>query len=351
MLSDSGVSFRRLGDIANPWRVRQGSTHVPKLSILIAARDEALLESSLVSVLQNRPPDCEIIVVNDEGYQDPYGLAGEVRFVPTPADTSELDRLNRGVRCCQSPLVHILRCGAEVTEGWTQPAVAHFADARVAAVGSLLLMPGGRYVAAGGVEYHSRGVRIACHHGRPVQEIDAAATVLGPALGAAFYRTSALTLMREPFFAAVGSELADVDLALRLSRAGYRAMFEPRSRVIDAPAPTGASPLADAWLAERLYWRHAKHHGGVRSLPGHAGLIAAEFAACVARPLRAGCLLGRAAGCFERILFGDLGRAPKAPSLEPVTAVRDHADLRVDPAAIGGGLPKRTRRHSSPKVA
>ena len=99
MLSDSGVSFRRLGDIANPWRVRQGSTHVPKLSILIAAHDEALLESSLVSVLQNRPPDCEIIVVNDEGYHDPYALAGEVRFVRTPADTSELDRLNRGVRC------------------------------------------------------------------------------------------------------------------------------------------------------------------------------------------------------------------------------------------------------------
>ena len=84
---------------------------MPKLSILIAVRDEALLESSLVSVLQNRPPDCEIVVVNEEGYQDPYALAGEVRFVPTPADTSELDRLNRGVRCCQSPLVHICAAG------------------------------------------------------------------------------------------------------------------------------------------------------------------------------------------------------------------------------------------------
>ncbi len=324
---------------------------MPKLSILIAAHDEALLESSLVSVLQNRPPDCEIVVVNEEGYQDPYALAGEVRFVPTPADTSELDRLNRGVRCCQSPLVHILRCGAEVTEGWTQASVAHFADARVAAVAPLLLQPGGQHVAAAGVEYQSRGLRIACHHGRPVQEMDAEpATILGPALGAAFYRASALTLMREPFFAAVGSALGDVDLALRLSCAGYRAMLEPRSRVIDAPAQTGASPLVDAWLAERLYWRHAKHQGGVRLLAGHAGLIAAEVAACVLRPLRAGCLLGRAAGCVERILFGDLAPAPKAPTLEPVAAVRDHADLRVD-IAVGGGVPKRTRRQNAPKVA
>ena len=118
-----------------------------------------------------------------------------------------------------------------MTEGWTQASVWHFADARVAAVAPLLLQPGGQHVAAAGVEYQSRGLRIACHHGRPVQEMDAEpATILGPALGAAFlYRRSALTLMREPFFAAVGG-VGHVDFRACGCRCGYRAMLEPRSR-------------------------------------------------------------------------------------------------------------------------
>ena len=38
------------------------------------------LESTLVSVLENRPPDCEVLVALAGPYADPYELSGEVRF-------------------------------------------------------------------------------------------------------------------------------------------------------------------------------------------------------------------------------------------------------------------------------
>jgi hypothetical protein len=323
---------------------------VPKLSILIAARDEALLETSLVSVLQNRPPDCEILVVHDEGYQDPYELASEVRFIAAPAASSELERLNRGVRHCQSSLVHILRCGAEVTEGWTAAVLPHFADPRVAAVAPLVLAPGSQSVVAAGIDYRAGGLRVACHGARQANELSAEpAPVLGPALSAAFYRVNALTLLREPFCPSVGSNLADVDLALRLSRAGYRAVLEPRSQVLDAPKQS-ISPLTDAWLAERLYWRHARHFGTGRTLAAHATVVAAEFAGCLVRPLRVGSVLGRAAGCLERMLFGATYTIPAPEPVEPPSPVRERTDLRVD-SGTTGVRPQRPRRQNAPKVA
>ena len=59
-----------------------GISRVPRLSIVIpSVGDCNLLEDSLVSVLENRPADCEVLVVHNRPYDDPYNLAGEVRFV------------------------------------------------------------------------------------------------------------------------------------------------------------------------------------------------------------------------------------------------------------------------------
>jgi hypothetical protein len=322
---------------------------VPKLSILIAAHDETLLEASLVSVLQNRPADCEIVVVHDESYDDPYDLAGEVRFVSTPRSTDELMRLSLGLTHCRGSVVHVLRCGAEVTEGWTQAALAHFVDPCVAAVAPLVVARDGQSVASAGIAYHTGGKRVPCRCAQSVQSVPATAeTVLGPALEAAFYRAGALQLLREAFCPTLGSEMADVDLALRLSRAGYRATFEPGSRVI-AAAPERTSPLAEAWLAERLYWRHAKHFGLARTLFSHAGVVAAEIAMCAVRPLRVGCVLGRAAGVFEHALMGRTAEVAQPTRSQPEPIQR--GDLRVDPAVSGGIAPRTRDRRRAPKIA
>ena len=55
---------------------------MPRLSCVIPAVGTTQdLETTLVSVLEKRPDDCEIIVVLNESYADPYGLKDEVRFV------------------------------------------------------------------------------------------------------------------------------------------------------------------------------------------------------------------------------------------------------------------------------
>ena len=54
---------------------------VPRLSIVIPALASVeALERTLVSVLEKRPADCEIIVVLNTSYDDPYQLTDEVHF-------------------------------------------------------------------------------------------------------------------------------------------------------------------------------------------------------------------------------------------------------------------------------
>ena len=188
------------------------------------AHDETLLEASLVSVLQNRPADCEIVVVHDESYHDPYDLAGEVRFVSTSRSSQELAQMNLGIAHCRGSIINVLRCGARGDRWLATGALAHFTDPCLAAVAPLVLARDGQYVASAGVAYHTGGKRVECRRAQSAQTVPGAAEiVLGPALEAAFYRAGALQLLREAYCPSLGTEYADVDLALLACRAGYRA--------------------------------------------------------------------------------------------------------------------------------
>ena len=61
---------------------------------------------------------------------------------------------------------------------------------------------------------------------------------------------------------AVGDRLADVDLALTLSLAGWVIATDPSCRVYGATIdqPLGSGFMSGMW-SERLFWRHAKLHG------------------------------------------------------------------------------------------
>lgn len=278
---------------------------MPKLSILIAAHDDAQLETSLISVLQNRPRDCEIVVVHDGRYQDPYDLAGEVRFLPAPALQNVASQLNAGVAECRSPVVHVLGCGAEVAEDWTAPAVSHFKDAKIAAVAPLVVSNDQQQIAAAGLEYHCGGRRVACQAGTAAADFAAEPrATLGPTLVGAFYRRDALAAWSQPFSTVVGDQLADVDLALRLARQGHRAMLEPASRVVAPQVEAVGSALSEGWLAERLFWRHAGALGAWKSCAAHLGLTGVEAATTVVKPWLVAKLVGRLTGSVERVFAG-----------------------------------------------
>jgi len=59
---------------------------VPRLAVVIPFEGNTkALEDTLVSVLENRPDDSEVLVVLGKPYQDPYALGDEVEFVAAPS--------------------------------------------------------------------------------------------------------------------------------------------------------------------------------------------------------------------------------------------------------------------------
>ncbi|MBI1904290.1 MAG: hypothetical protein HYS13_24610 [Planctomycetia bacterium] len=266
------------------------------LSIVLPMQGNVdLLESGLVSVLENRPADCEIVVVLNGPYDDPYHLEGEVRFLHAPNGASFVQSANLGVGQSRAEIVHLLSSGVQATEAWTDAALSHFDDPKVAAVAPLVthVYKPARVLAAG-VSYCAGGRRVV-----PAGKADRfarrkAADVLGPSCLAGFYRNGAWTAaggMDET----VGDQMADVDLALRLRALGFRSVLEPASIVRDnVRVRSRVSPIERGRQAETLFLRSAPLAGWAKSLLLHPFSLAAEaLSAPRELPVRPLVLLGR----------------------------------------------------------
>lgn len=99
---------------------------IPRLSIIVPiGPDVSAFEATLVSVLENRPRQCEIIVPHDGRYDDPFELSDEVRFVVV-AGGNFVDQVMAGARAAQGHFLHILADGLRATEGWADSALEKF---------------------------------------------------------------------------------------------------------------------------------------------------------------------------------------------------------------------------------
>jgi hypothetical protein len=232
---------------------------VPRLSIIIPAGDDvSLLEDTLASVLANRPAACEIIVPHAGTYEDPYELAGEVRFVEVPPGASQAAAIATAMAAARGEILHLLSPGCEVEEGWTKAALPHFADASVASVAPIVASAlDRRQVLAVGVAWGAGGRRL--EFGRGVgasPEQLAGLRILGPTSTAAFYRSGAIH-QAGGWPTCVGSQLADIDAALSLGRLGYGSIVEPRTRIYCRTRISDDSgPFKQGRFQERMFWRH-----------------------------------------------------------------------------------------------
>jgi hypothetical protein len=124
--------------------------------------------------------------------------------------------------------------------------------------------------------------------------------VLGPCLTAAFYRVAAVRDAGGGLTRAISADLADVDLALALQQAGYRAVFESRSQVY---AQSLIEPPASAFLrglyAERMFWRNIGAVGWVRSLVAHPAYVMGSFASNILSRGAVSALVGRFLACCQ----------------------------------------------------
>lgn len=273
---------------------------MPRLAIVISAVGSIeSLESTLVSVLENRPADCEIVVALRQPYADPYDLKDEVRFLTPGRRTTAVAALNEALATTRAPFVHVLASGCTVNEGWTESALSRFGDRRVAAVVpwvSDAAHPG--HLFAAGIGYRRRGQRYRIGEGAQIADFEAPASVIGPGLFAAFYRKAALDLAGG-FSRQLGPRQADADLALVFKHAGLTIAVEPRSQI---SATTEADPtdgsLREALAEERLFWRNLLGGSNVRSILAHLGLASWDVFRAMPRPQA----LARFAGRFWAML-------------------------------------------------
>lgn len=250
-----------------------------RLAIIIPhVGSAASLESTLASVLANRPEDSEVLVVLQQSYEDPYHIQDEVRFIPGHDRGGVADAVNLGVQNTDAPLVHVLSCGVEVQEGWSDAAVVRFGDPRVAAVSPMVLDAGDpERIVAAGLAYQLSGAIVALAQGCAADSLGTSPKrVLAPHPTAAFYRKSILETIGgfDPW---VGDRLAVLDAGLMLRQLGWITVLEPKCRVVvprQGLLPGGA--FCQAMEAERLFWRWAPLVGRFRSILSHGVFVTGE---------------------------------------------------------------------------
>ena len=204
-----------------------------QLSIVVACFERTeLLEESLVAVLQQRPRDCEVLVVHDGRYQDPYELTDEVEYVLVAPGSGWVEAIEAGWRASRGKVVHVLGAGVLPQSGWTDAALAEFRDPAVGSVIPLVEDAGN----AGRIRCVGVGVgaclgRRLVGAGRTSEQTNFnRLRPLGPNLAASFFRREALQQvggLDDRF----GDDLSDIDLARRLDEAGYETAIVPNCRL------------------------------------------------------------------------------------------------------------------------
>ena len=163
---------------------------MPRLSIIIPFRaDISNFEDTLLSVLENRPESCEIIVPHDGRYADPYRLADEVEFVCCDPETSTTGLLNAGLYASRSPFVNVVLEGATVRSGWSDEACKLLEESQNISTVAVALNYEGR--TGYGVDPRCLTNSSSLRSGH-VDSQRASRTALAPAMGCGFYRQSTL---------------------------------------------------------------------------------------------------------------------------------------------------------------
>ncbi len=305
---------------------------MPRLAIVVSAVGTTeQLEATLVSVLENRPADCQVIVALERPYTDPYDLKDEVRFVQAPVGARPTAAIHQALATTRAPFVHLLASGCRVTEGWADEALSRFGDRRVASVAPTVHdADAPERLLAAGVGYRASGSRYLVGRGLSELSVEAQGSVVGPCGFAAFYRKAAIDFVGG-LSSQLGPRQADVDLALVLKRAGFSVALAPRSEIFanDAADPPQES-FREALWSERLFWRNLSiepRRG--RAVAAHAVAVALELLTSFPRPRLAFQLAARSLGCLQigayvrhHYALDELARRALRPKL-----AHDHARL------------------------
>ncbi|MEC8556874.1 MAG: glycosyltransferase family A protein [Planctomycetota bacterium] len=163
---------------------------MPRLSVIVPFRgNDSALETTVLSVLENRTQDTEVLVVHDGSYSDPYDLAEEVVLVEARPAETVIGLLNEGIMAACSPVVNIVLDGVVVSEGWQRAALEELAsDEELAAVAVVQRVAGSKQF--GISEFALDDVASLRSEAGVLKEAGQACA--GPQLACGFYRKSTL---------------------------------------------------------------------------------------------------------------------------------------------------------------
>lgn len=295
-------------------------------------------EDTLVSALQNRPADSDIVVVHTQPYADPYDLRREVQFLVVSGEPDLCALINSGLEVAGGDVVHLLSPDLLVREGWTDAALRWFEAPAIGAVSPWLITPEGRVTAAG-VAYSAGGARtVVCGDAKTVDSRHHA--VIGPTLRGAFYRRQALVALGG-MSSHVGAELADVDIALSLRESGWKMAVEPCCRLTDNQAATSARHGYQAGVqAERLFFRHSPERDTAWAYLSHPLVAACDVLRQLPHPATITQLLGRTAAWLESGKHRDHAERIAASAKVLADAQEEVSRLRVkEPVQRKGIIP------------
>jgi GT2 family glycosyltransferase len=257
------------------------------LSIVIPSHSRAdLLRSCLATVTCHAPPGTQLLVVDDASpgaqVSATAGACGGVEVLRLPRRGGFCAAANAGIAAARGAVVELLNDDTEVTSGWAEAALARLADPAVAAVAPLVLCwPDGGRVDSAGDRYYLGGVAGKRGHGERLAPTHLASRpVFGASASSAFYRRPAI-LEVGGFPQQFGAYFEDIDLAFRLNRAGYRAVFEPASRVLHHVGASHGRPRRhlleqQSCNEERVFWRNVPAGRLAAALPRHVAVLAAK---------------------------------------------------------------------------
>jgi hypothetical protein len=171
----------------------------PRLTIVVPyCQNESEFDSTLVSVLENRPPNSEVMVAHDGSYRDPFDLGDEVRFVTVENEPSLVGLLDSAIQQSRGSTIHFLFEGNRATPGWTDEPIELLEQQHVGSVSPLAYDLGDdeHIVAAGWTADRFRIYRPLAAGSRKASSAELA-KVMGPYLCASFWRRDCIAACLE----------------------------------------------------------------------------------------------------------------------------------------------------------
>ncbi|HEX4438724.1 MAG TPA: glycosyltransferase family 2 protein [Thermoanaerobaculia bacterium] len=243
-----------------------GSPVLPDVDAVVVNRDggDALFRALDSLAAQTGVAVSAVVVDNGSARAERERIAAEqpaTRVIAFSGNLGFAGAANEGIARTRAPFVLLVNNDAVLEPDYAAALAARLAmDDRLAAVQGLVLTEDGDRVDSAGLEWNARGEAVPVLAGAlPASVPTAPFEVSGVSATAAMYRREALEAMAPQgaaFETAYFAYYEDVDLALRLSREGWRFLCEPAAIARHEGSRTGRrTPFRRAFWTSRNRWR------------------------------------------------------------------------------------------------